>query len=253
MSKKLKVISTGILSTADINKLREFPNDTGVQRFIDEANVKRIMNSMQELYIPSVIKINQDWYILDGQHSKEAIKRLHLNNEELVYVQYDTSGLDKDVCVLLNTTSKKWTSLDFLNVWVSTGKDDYIFLKAFLDKYQFPFQLSLYMFGVTVQGGNNAKFKNGTMIISPQDREKGIEAAHRYIDLKEYIPNEIIRMQSFGKAFAVISRNSKYNHNRMIKQVTSYRDKIYKCSSIDNYKKMLEDVYNFKRRDKVNF
>ena len=252
-NKKLKVISTGILSTADIDRLKEFPTDTGVQRFIDEANVKRIMHSMQEIYIPSVIKINQDWYILDGQHSKEAIKRLQLKNEQLVYVQYDTSGFDKDVCILLNTTSKKWNALDFLNVWVNAGKDDYIFLKEFLDKYQFPFQVSLYMFGVTVQGGNTAKFKNGTMVIPPQDREKGIEIARGYIDLKEYIPNEIMCMQSFVKAFAIIFRNPKYNHTRMLKQVISHRDKVYKCSNIANYEKMLEDVYNFKRRDRVNF
>ena len=76
MDKKIEVIGTGVLDITDIDKLKEFPKEYGIQRMTNRANISRIKNSMSELYIPSVIKVNQDWYILDGQHSKEAIKEL---------------------------------------------------------------------------------------------------------------------------------------------------------------------------------
>ena len=51
------------------------------------------------------------------------------------YVMYDTKGKDKDVCVLLNTTSKKWDVKDFLEIFLfylnSQIKNTFLILRVF--------------------------------------------------------------------------------------------------------------------------
>ena len=65
--KQIKIIGTGVLDIKEIDKLKEFPQEYGIQRMTDRNNINRIVKSMEELYIPSVIRVNQDWFILDGQ------------------------------------------------------------------------------------------------------------------------------------------------------------------------------------------
>ena len=47
--------------------------------------------------------------------------------------------------------------------------------------------------------------------------------------------------------------NEKYNHERMINKLEYKGDKIYKCTSKNGYIEMLESIYNYKSKNKVQF
>ena len=254
--KQIKIIGTGVLDIKEIDKLKEFPQEYGIQRMTDRNNIDRIVKSMEELYIPSVIRVNQDWFILDGQHSKEAIKKIALKEGQVAYVMYDTEGRDKDVCVLLNTTSKKWEAKDFLNVWVNSGKDDYIFFKYIWDTYNLNYQSVMCLVTGITQGSSSKEaliFKNGDMKIPQERRNKCIEIGRQLNDVKMYVPKKIGSQRNFHLAFIKIALNENYNHERMINKLEYQGDKIYKCTSKNGYIEMLESIYNYKSKNKVLF
>lgn len=253
---QLKIIETGVLDIKDIDKLKEFPKEYGTQRIVNRKNVRRIKESMEQLYVPSVIKVNQDWFILDGQHSKEAIKELALTNGEIAYVMYDTKGKDQDVCILLNTTSKQWDVKDFLNVWVNSDKEDYIWFKNFWETYDLNYQSAMYIISGIDCGGNDKatiNFKNGNMIITNENRNKAIRIAKQLQEIRLIIPKNVASQRNFHKAFIKMALNEKYNHERMTTKLDYQVDRIRKCSNKSGYVALLQAIYNFRTSDKVEF
>lgn len=258
----LKIIDTGVLTVKDIDKLKEFPKETGINRMIDKGNVNRIKSSMEQLYIPSVIKVNQDWYILDGQHSKQALMGLAEENEglEIVYVMIDTEGRDREACILLNTTSKKWNYDDFLESYIQDGNDNYIWFKEFKEKYDLAFATAMLM--VTCVNGGGMKnvgtgkiFMNGGMVITEERRIIATKLAEMLQEVKSLIPIKVGNTRSFQNAFVKIALNFKYDHRRMIDKLEYQYDRVYKCSTETGYAEMLEDIYNYKSStsNKVKF
>lgn len=255
----VEVIRTGIIDVSMIDMLKEFPREYGVQRMTDRGNVNRIKQSMSELYIPSVIKVNQDWYILDGQHSKEAIKQLALTGVQLVYVMYDTKGKDREICVKLNTTSKQWTVPDYMNMWIDAGKEDYMWLKTIWDKYKLNYQSALCIAtGKRIGSGNQNLevlriFKNGRLKITKEQREKALMILEQLEEVKTYIPDNIAKQKSFVGAFIKMAYDTRYNHQRMIEKLDYQRNRIYRCTCQKAYIEMLESIYNYRTSNKVYF
>lgn len=256
----VEVIRTGIIDVSMIDMLKEFPEEYGVQRMTNRGNINRIKHSMSELYIPSVIKVNQDWYILDGAHSKQAIKELTLTGAQLVYVMYDTKGKDREVCIKLNTTSKQWDTKDFLKIWVESGLEDYIWFNNFLNKYNLSFQSAILLATGKTAGRMNGEpanivtyFKNGTMKISQNDRARALSIAHQLRDIQDMLPKEVRGQRSLHNGFVRIATHELYNHDRMLSKLSYQRDKLHKCSCQKGYIEMLEDIYNYKTKDKVYF
>ena len=256
---EIEVIRTGIIDVSMIDILKEFPREYGVQRLVDRGNVNRIKQSMTNLYIPSVIKVNKDWYILDGAHSKQSIKELALEGVQLVYVMYDTKGRDREVCVALNTTSKNWSTADYLQMWVDAGKEDYIWLKTIWDKYNLNHQSALCIVtGKTVGSANQNLeilriFKNGQLKISQEQRDNAIMILNQLEDVKSYADEKLRKQRGFTNAFIKLATNKRYDHNRMLSKLSYQRDRLYKCSCQNAYVEMLEDIYNYKTKDKVYF
>lgn len=253
---QLKVIGTGTLSISEINKLKEFPEEYGVQRMVNKRNVNQIKSSMEQLYIPIVVKVNQDWFILDGQHSKEALIEMALDDAQLVYVMYDTKGKDREVCVLLNTTGKKWEVDDFMELWISCDNKNYIWFKDFKDTFNLSYQSAMYLIYGTQEGSttlNTNKFKNGEMIITEQQKSKAIKIARYLQEVKMYVDRKIGSQRNFQNAFIKIAYNEKYNHDVMISKLDYQRDKTYRCTNMNGYVSMLESVYNYRNKSKVDF
>lgn len=260
LNNEIEVIRTGIIDVSMIDMLKEFPEDYGVQRLKNKGNISRIKHSMQELYVPSVIKVNKDWYILDGAHSKEAIKQLALEGVQIVYVMYDTKGRDREICIKLNTTSKQWDNKDYLKIWCEAGKDDYIWFNNFINRYNLSFQSAILLATGKTAGrmyGEPANivtyFKNGTMEISQSNRSRAINIAEQIMDIEAVLPKEVKGQRSLHNGFVRIATNEQYDHNRMLSKLSYQRDRVYRCSSQNGYIEMLEGIYNYKTRDKVYF
>ena len=256
----IKVIDTGVLTVKDIDKLKEFPKEQGVQRKIYRKNVDRLKKSMKQLYIPSVIKVNQDWYILDGQHSKQSLMELAQGNEDLqiVYVMYDTEGKDKEICTLLNTTSKIWEFADWIETTANEGNKDYIWLKNFTEQFDIDLNTAKYIvLGVNSGGLGRTKLdtmiKQGKMVITEERKTRAIRIVKQLQEIEQITSRVCVEGRRFQNAFVKVALNEKYDHERMINKLDYQMNKLHKCSTQTAYVEMLQDIYNYKSRDKINF
>lgn len=254
--KELKVIGTGVLNTSEIERLKEFPKEYGIQRMVNKRNVEQIKKSMEQLYIPIVVKVNQDWFILDGQHSKQALQEMSLKNVQIVYVMYDTKGKDREVCVLLNTTGKKWEVDDFMELWISCENKNYIWFKDFKDTFNLSYQSTMYLIYGSQEGSNSSntnKFKNGEMVIDEKQKNQAIKIARYLQEIKMYVDRKISNQRNFQNAFIKMAYNKDYNHDIMISKLEYQRDKLFRSTNMNGYVTMLESIYNYRNKFKVNF
>ena len=259
----IDIIENGILNLEDaILKINFFSKESGIQREIKRPHVEKIKKSMLENYIPITVKVNQDWYILDGQHSFTALCELKIPNAKVVYNMYNTNGKDHAVCTLLNNNNKSWDANDYLEAFSSLGNENYIWFRTFKNNYDLNHQTALMMIFNISPGGKNTKlnfeFSNGELKISTNEKINAIRIANQLQEIKAIInkkDNKISKSRKFQKAFTKIAYNEKYEHEKMLKKLENYTDKIYHCSGEKAYVKMLNDIYNYKckEKDKIYF
>jgi hypothetical protein len=93
-------------------------------------HLNRLKKSINENYLFTVIIVNENYQIIDGQHRFDVIKELNLPLHYIVCVGY---GL-KEVHIL-NQISKTWNADDYLNGYCNLGYKDYIKYKEFKEIY----------------------------------------------------------------------------------------------------------------------
>lgn len=225
-----------------------FKTITG-NRELDQLNLKRIINSMKQEYLFTVVTINEFNEVIDGQHRIEACKQLRLPVRFIVKPGYGLPQVKG-----LNINSKIWNGEDYLGCEVALGNPNYIRLKELREKYpDFP-QISLRYIaadGCTYVTKNNVKvnsFSSGDMVIN--DMEKSIEIIEKISQFKPFFKGYTRRV--FVSTMLGLFKHPNYNHDEMIAKLKLQPGAMYVCNTNGDYRILLETIYNYRRRDKVN-
>lgn len=201
-------------------------------RTINANNVKKLKESISENgYKKSQpIIVNQDFEIIDGQHRFVACEELKLP------IYFTIEREDEDSIKLtqdLNKNQKNWGLIDYIKSYVDRGYQDYInFLRFVEDR-----NLSVTTAIVLAWGTRNANIRNkimqGKIEFTVYEENRVDEIINRLKEIKEKIPNNLdiekkLRNAILGENFAAvmvkIMRQDNYDHNRMLKQIsTNYR------------------------------
>lgn len=201
-------------------------------RTINANNVKKLKESISENgYKKSQpIIVNQDFEIIDGQHRFVACEELKLP------IYFTIEREDEDSIKLtqdLNKNQKNWGLIDYIKSYVDRGYQDYInFLRFVEDR-----NLSVTTAIVLAWGTRNANIRNkimqGKIEFTIYEENRVDEIINRLKEIKEKIPNNLdiekkLRNAILGENFAAvmvkIMRQDNYDHNRMLKQIsTNYR------------------------------
>ena len=215
-------------------------------RPINQSRVKRIYQSMVNeglLVIP--ILVNKKMEIIDGQHSYQASK---LSGKGLYYLQVD--NYSEEQVVQSNQNSQSWSRKDFMSYFVSKGNRNYIKLQEFMK--QFPhFSLTDSMFLLTNGTFTNTRkeqFNNGEFKIS--NYQKGVQWAEFITSLQKYFPEGYSRT-IFVRAIVSVLRKyeNEFNTDEFIKKSEIVPHFFKLCGNHADYVRMIEDIYNFKRRN----
>jgi len=112
-------------------------------RVINENTVKKIIKSIEKIgYVAArPIIVNKDLIIIDGQHRFEACKRLNL---PIIYEELEIN--EHDAIIALNSAQKPWSMEDYVHSWANEGKQCYIDLLAFQEKYKIGISNSIEIF-----------------------------------------------------------------------------------------------------------
>jgi len=191
----------------------------------------------------TAIICNKSMYIIDGQHTFEAAKKLGL---EIPFIQIPND--DVSDIVELNTNQRKWSSFDFLHYWCTLKKEEYLQLQDFIGRWGIPITRGI-AFGRLESAGltETASFKKGEFYFADYDRSEKIA---RYIaewqenTKQDNLITSVFGVEQFNKAAMWLISQSQYRHTTMLRQLQAVKvGEITLLPDMVGYRKMLCDIF----------
>lgn len=227
----------------------------GDNRRLNLLHVRRLIESFNQKHLVSPIIINEKWEVIDGQHRLAASKEVGV---PIYYVIIPKYGI-KEVQIL-NTNQKNWQKIDYLHSYCAEGRNPYLVFKKFMD--DFP-ELGMQpaeriLTGVGTMKKNIEKrqmrmkyFEEGALNIP--DINYSYSIAKKLMDIKPFFSH--YNNGIFVSALVPLFKSKSYNHKEMLHKLSNCPIKLEKCADVEQYRKLIEDIYNYKRQkeNKVSF
>lgn len=206
-------------------------------------HINRLEQSIKERYLFTVITVNEKYEIIDGQHRFEVLSKLGL---PINYVVCDGYGLAE--VHRMNTNSKNWTADDYMNAYVDLGYEEYVAYKQFKDKYKLSHSVARALLGHWSGGNTSSFFNSGNF--KAKSYEKAIQDIERIRLIKPYYDG--INRRSFINAMINLFRRKNFNFNQFLAKIKLQPTALVDCPSTTAYVALIEDIYNYRRKNKVN-
>lgn len=208
-------------------------------------HINRLKKSMQYNYLFTVIIVNENYEIIDGQHRFEVIKELNL---PLRYIICEGYGLTE--VHILNANSKTWNSDDYLEGYCNLGYKDYLLYKEFQDKYNFGHNECLSI----LSGITSAKTDNRKLFYEGKFKILNYLDACNVADKIEIVGQYYAGYNRRSFIFALYSllKNKNFEFTEFIQKLKIQQGALIDCVNISQYVALIEEIYNFRRREKVN-
>jgi hypothetical protein len=223
-----------------------------------------IEKSMREFgSLVSVVIVNEKLEIIEGQNRFTAAKR---SGEPFYYTIVEGYGIKETR--ILNQCSKNWSAKDFIKSYAEEGKVGYVKLQELHD--MFP-ELTLANIVMIAKGnlGNNSGYgsdnylsKSGRLNrkvntlkrgeFEVKDVAKTIATCRMIMAYKDLDDNKnpIFKRTEFISAIIKLVRYGVFNEDinaEIIRKIKMYPSKFFRCVSNDDYARMLEAIYNYKK------
>lgn len=242
---KEPMTNSQVHTTMDYAKFKSI----GGNRKINRLHLRRLKNSIAENYLFTTIIVNENYEIIDGQHRFECIKELQ---KPLHYIVCEGYGLNE--VQRLNVSSKNWHTTDYIDGYIDLGFKDYFVFKEFQNKYNIGVLESIMLLSGhnsipsdkntnIYQNFKNGRFKVNDLFGAEDKMDKINLIAPYYIGYKR---------RSFLLAMMGIFKNPEFEFTEFLQKLKIQPTALQDCSNISQYKMLIEEIYNYKRRDKVN-
>jgi hypothetical protein len=208
-------------------------------------HLSRLKKSIAENYLFTVIIVNENYEIIDGQHRFECIRELNL---PLNYIVCSGYGLNE--VHVLNQNSKTWNADDYLTGYCNLGYEDYLKYKRFKDKYQFGHNECMGMLSNQL-AGNGAlflKFKDGNFKVTHLKQAE--HKAEKIWMLKNLY--EGFKRRSFVYALIYLFDKPQFEFTEFLQKIKNQPTSLINCNDTKQYVSLIEEIYNYRRKDKVN-
>lgn len=233
----------------------------GGNRIPNLNHIRRIKSSMNENgVLMNPIIINQMYEVVDGQHRLAAAKE---SKKGIYYIIAKNYTL-KEVHTL-NLNQKNWTVKDYMHGYANIGVIPYIKLSKFY-KINNDFTINdciamcsnnsggrsanLSQKYRTDQNSSNLKevFEEGTW------KGKDFNLAQEYADKIKQIKKHY---EKYNKSIFVgtmlnLLSNINFDYDHFMHKLKIQPGKLVDCTNRSQYKLLIEDIYNYKSREKVN-
>lgn len=231
---------------------------TEANRDIKKNQVDRIKESIKKHgYIDAVpILVDQDGFIIDGQHRYVACKEL---NVEPTIVQAGSF----DLVPVINSTQLSWSLPDYVKYYAAKGYEDYVILENICKQKKLKPSLVYNMIhnksvnrptmDRLLKGKQQPEpIKHGAFKF-PDKTAKGLAKLERKIDaiLELVSVLSLPRTDRLVIAIAKLTQDPNFSFDIMKNKIDYQRARIYKCTTIQEYLVMLANIYNNKNAKKV--
>ncbi len=256
-----RVLSHNISDKVKVNETFRTNNYSIFKRLqgnrpLNMIHVKRLEESIKKNGMLEVdIIVNRDWEVIDGQNRLEAAKNIRVPVYFKIKPDY---GLRE--AQILNENVKVWRKVDYLDSYCELGLPEYIEFKRFMEAYKKDFNFSscealirlkqTTMYEAVGNKQVTAKyFESGKLVI--MDIVKSRQYANAIKEIKPYF--EGYNNSVFVRTMIFMLNHENYNHYEFkAKLQLRGAPSLEYCKTMAQYKLLIEDIFNYKRSDKVN-
>tara|TARA_R100001594_G_scaffold3376_1_gene12689 strand:- start:1636 stop:2424 length:789 start_codon:yes stop_codon:yes gene_type:complete len=181
--------------------------------------------------------------VLEGQHRFITCMELSMP------IYYRFSDMEIDDIGTVNSVQDKWSLYDSLHHYCERGIQDYSILHGFQKQYHYPISTL-----IGVLAGRNDKtmldeFRRGEFKIT-----QGLEVVHELLSKIQQFKqfnDKIYRHRTFLKVYMDLMTHPEFEHERMIQKVEQQPMRFVFCTKVNDYLRMIEDVYNWNNRKPI--
>ena len=215
-------------------------------RGVSEAHIEKLVAMIaadEDWLIFNPIIVDSDLHVLDGQHRLIAAQKANAR----IWYNIRSKKTTLEVVARINDCQKSWKPDDFVFMYLTLGNVHYKAFWEFYKGYGLSASTGLILFG----GQSMKSLRDGTLTVV--DILRAEETADALMDVKKYVP--FADFNRFASAFVRVFENEEYNHKRMLTKLRQRKDVIRKLTTVEDYMRMLEDIYNHKLplTDKIRF
>ena len=235
--------------TYETNSYSSFKRING-NRDLSENNVKGIIKNIKEHGLkPTIIIVNEKMEIIDGQHRVEALKRLGLPILFQVH-----KGLGLEDCIAMNTQVLKWNSNDYVESYAELGNKEYMELQRLANLFpNFSRNNIVAIINNQSTNGVSSVLKNGTLKLKHKDKKAEVKLQFITDLMTKGLTNISGRKDSVYTTLARVMELPIIDCVRLEEQVIKYGYLMTDVVDIKNCLNKLEDIYNYRRVNKVRF
>jgi hypothetical protein len=243
--------STHVQLKTEVNKVYK-TNDLSIFKQIDGnrvpnlQHVKRLADSIRIYGMKcNPILVNEQMEVIDGQHRLMAAKE----TESFVYYIIVT-GYDLHEVHTLNMNQKNWGIKDFMDSYANIGIESYIKLRKFSqDNQDYTLPVCIMFCSNSVNNGyKGSHFNDGAWKIKNVDLAQ--DWANKIRLIKSFFIN--YNSRSFVGTMMILFQNKSFDFNEFMHKIRLQPTALKICATSDQYKTLIEDIYNYKSRNKVN-
>lgn len=212
-------------------------------RNLNPLHLKRLKSSMGEQYLISPIIVNEGMEVIDGQHRLSCCQELGLPVYYIICKGYGLTEIHR-----YNQNLKNWTMDDFMTAYIELGKKEYELYRQFKNRYGFGHEACLKLLTNSQDGESMKIFQNGKLRIPGYN--KACVTAEKIITIKPYY--EGWGRRSFVNALCRLLKNPDFLIEEFVDKLSFQQSKLYHCSTAEQYVSLIEEIYNYKRREKIS-
>lgn len=240
-----------VKKTKDYSKF----NTLHTNRRIDPKHVNTLKKSIEDNgVLLNPVLVNNKMQVIDGQHRFKACKELE---KPIYYLCVGDYGIDE--VQALNLNQKNWTKKDYAHSFAEMGYDDYqVLLDFYNEMEEFTFTSCIKL----LQGTTSSKdigrkrnysdtkqvFEEGTWEIHDIEQAYNLVAFLRKIG--EYYDG--YNRAAFVNSIITLSKKSQFDKDEFLRKLEYQSNALSDCTKVGDYIELIEEIYNFKKRNKVN-
>ena len=230
-------------------------------RNLQKLHVARLKRSFSESYLFSPVLVNSRMEIIDGQHRIEAAKELNLPVRFIILNGYGLREVQ-----IFNTNMKNWKKEDYLKGYCDLKYPEYLRFRNFMRRFP-DFGISASERILLLQAGTSPVRGNFDGLRTPSGRAYGVkyfeegslsipdydrscDIALKILMLKPYYDG--FNRSVFVAAMLGILKLEQFSISELLAKLKYNPTGIQHCNDVTQYKLLIEDIYNYKRREKVN-